>query len=62
MFRKSLIIAAALLAGTSLGAMAGSVMPVTNIRDRRRRLWVPADRRQHPLSGRLAAGFLPLQA
>src|SRR5271166_4901071 len=31
MFRKSLILAAALLAGTSLGAMAGSVTPVTNV-------------------------------
>ena len=31
MFRKSLILAAALLAGTSLGAMAGTVTPVTNV-------------------------------
>ena len=31
MFRKSQIFAAALLAGTSLGAMAGAVTPVTNV-------------------------------
>ena len=31
MFRKSLVLAAALLAGTSLGAMAGTVTPVTNV-------------------------------
>ena len=31
MFRKSQILAAALLAGTSLGAMAGTVTPVTNV-------------------------------
>jgi hypothetical protein len=31
MFRKSLILAAALLAGTSLGAMAGTVTPVTHV-------------------------------
>jgi hypothetical protein len=31
MFHKSLILAAALLAGTSLGAMAGTVTPVTNV-------------------------------
>ena len=31
MFRKSLFLAAALLAGTSLGAMAGTVTPVTNV-------------------------------
>jgi hypothetical protein len=30
MFRKSLILAAALLAGTSLGALAGTVTPLTN--------------------------------
>ena len=62
MFRKSLL-AAALLAGTSLGAMAGTVTPLTKATPpRRRRLRVPADRRHAPLSGRLADRLLPLQA
>ena len=62
MFRKSLLVAA-LLAGTSLGAMAGTVTPLTNA--------TPSDGVIYgfvltdgtpSLSGRLAAGFLPLQA
>ena len=54
MFRKSLL-AAALLSGTSLGAMAGTVTPLTNaLSVRRRHLWVPAYRRHPSLSRRPA--------